>query len=207
MDINSLMKTMLSSDTLSSLGKKTGTSQTDVMNVLSSALPSMLSGASMQANDAKTAESFVNALADHAKDSTADLNSFVSQVDLADGKKIVKHLLGTNAQQTAKAAAANAGVGVTKANNILAGAAPLLMSLLGQQASSGQDASSNNTSGISSLMSSLLSNVDVTSLLVGLLTSNASGNANASSANASSNANNNNNSGGILGSILGLFKG
>ena len=63
MDINALMKQMLSSDSIQNLSSVTGTTQKDVKNVLSSALPSLLNGAQSQATDEKTAESFVNALA------------------------------------------------------------------------------------------------------------------------------------------------
>ena len=204
MDLNNLMGTMLSGTALTGLSQKTGTSQKDVMNVLSTALPSMLSGAQAQANGAQTAEGFVGALADHAKDNTADLSSFLSNVDLKDGQKIVNHLLGSNAKATAQTAAKNAGVSVTKANNILSGAAPLLMSLLGQQtAASTGSGSAQSTSAVASLMGSLLQNVDVTSLLVGLLANNASGSAQQQSAAS----NNESKPGNLLGNLLGLFKG
>ena len=57
MDLNALMSTMLSGDALKGIGQKTDSSAGDVMNVLSSALPAMLNGASEQASDAKTASS------------------------------------------------------------------------------------------------------------------------------------------------------
>ena len=171
MDIKSIMNTMLSSETVKGLSSATGTTQKSVKSVLSSALPSMIDGAVQQAQNKSTASSFVKALADHAQDDTRDLGSFLSGVDLSDGSKIIGHLLGNKATEATKKAAADAGVSTTKAGNILSGAAPLLMSLLGQQAQSGSNASSNNTSGIGNLMGSLLSNVDVGSLLTGLISS------------------------------------
>ena len=77
-----------------------------------------------------------------------------------------------------------AGVKETKANNILSAAAPLLMSLIGQQVSSGSNSSSNNASGISGLMGSLLGSGDVTSLISGIAGGKKTG---------------------LLGSIMGLF--
>ena len=133
MDINALMKQMLSSDSIQNLSSVTGTTQKDVKNVLSTALPSLLNGAQSQATDEKTAESFVNALASHAKDDTADISSFFSNIDLEDGGKIVQHLLGNQTQALTEEAAGKAGVEVKKSTNILSAAAPLLMSLLGQQ--------------------------------------------------------------------------
>ncbi len=171
MDINSIMKTMLGSETLKGISGATGTTQKSVKSVLSSALPSLVDGAVQQAQNKATASSFVKAINDHAGDNTRDLGSFLSGVDLSDGSKIIGHLLGSKKDETVKKAAEEAGVTKAKANGILSAAAPLFMNLLGNQASSGSDAQSNNASGIGGLMSTLLSNVDVGSLLTGLISS------------------------------------
>ncbi len=171
MDINSIMQTMLGSEALKGIGNAAGTTQKSVKSVLSSALPSLVDGAVKQAQDNATASSFVKALSDHSGDGTRDLGSFLSGVDLSDGSKIIGHLLGSKKDETVKKAAEEAGVTKAKANGILSAAAPLFMNLLGNQASSGSDAQSNNASGIGGLMSTLLSNVDVGSLLTGLISS------------------------------------
>ncbi|MBO7398093.1 MAG: DUF937 domain-containing protein [Clostridia bacterium] len=171
MDINSIMKTMLGSDAVKGISNAAGTTQKSVKSVLSSALPSLVDGAVKQAQDKATASSFVKAINDHAGDNTRDLGSFLSGVDLSDGSKIIGHLLGSKKDETVKKAAEEAGVTKAKANGILSAAAPLFMNLLGNQASSGSDAQSNNASGIGGLMSTLLSNVDVGSLLTGLISS------------------------------------
>jgi hypothetical protein len=171
MDINSIMKTMLGSDAVKGISSAAGTTQKSVKSVLSSALPSLVDGAVKQAQDKATASSFVKAINDHAGDNTRDLGSFLSGVDLSDGSKIIGHLLGSKKDETVKKAAEEAGVTKAKANGILSAAAPLFMNLLGNQASSGSDAQSNNASGIGGLMSTLLSNVDVGSLLTGLISS------------------------------------
>ncbi len=186
MDISELMNKMLSSDAVKGIGRKAGCSQKSVRSVLSSALPAMLSGAKAQA-DGDTAESFVNALSDHAKDDTADVKSFLSGVDLKDGGKIIGHLLGGNAGSEIRSAAETAGIRENKAGNILSAAAPLLMSLLGKQVSSGSDAQSNNAAGIGGLMGNLLSNVDLGSVIGGLTGSGSGGGGN------------------ILSSLFGLF--
>ncbi|MBO4219694.1 MAG: DUF937 domain-containing protein [Clostridia bacterium] len=192
MDLNSLMQSMLSSDSLKNIESVTGTSESQVKKVLSSALPSLLDGAKAQATNEKTAESFVGALKDHAKVDTSDISSFFSGIDLTDGGKIVSHLLGSEKTATTKKAASNAGISTKKTGNILSAAAPLLMSLLGQQTSS---SSGNNSSDIGGLMGSLLSNVDIGSLLGGLL-GGSSGSASESS---------NESGGGFLSGLMGLF--
>lgn len=167
MDINALMGTLLSEDSLQNLGKITGTSEDEVKNVLASALPGMLEGLQGQANDAATVDSFVGALSDHAKVDTSDVASFLSQVDLEDGGKIVQHLLGGQTGAVTEEAAQKAGLGSASTGSILSAAAPLLMSLLGQQTS--QDNANNNSAGIGSLMGALLGNVNIGSLLAGML--------------------------------------
>ena len=82
MDLSKLAGSLLSSDSIKGLSSLTGTSNTDIKNVLSSALPSLLSGATEQAKNESTAESFANALAQHAKDDTSNTSTFLKNVDL-----------------------------------------------------------------------------------------------------------------------------
>jgi len=133
MDLTSLMKTMLSSDSIAQMSKKTGTSTDEVKSVLLSALPAMLSGVQGQANNQETVAGFAGALDSHAKDDTSDISAFLSNVDIKDGEKIVGHLLGGDKAATTKAAATKAGLSNAATGKILGAAAPLLMSLLGQQ--------------------------------------------------------------------------
>ena len=140
MDLNSLMSTLLSGDSIANLSQLSGASQKNVKDVLSSALPSILEGAVGQANDENTVEGFANALLSHAKDDTSDVASFMSNVDLEDGGKIIGHLLGNNKEATTQEAATRAGLSVGKTGIILALLAPMLMSLLGQQTQQTQQA-------------------------------------------------------------------
>lgn len=179
MDMNALMNTLLSADAVGGMSQATGATQADVKNVLAAALPQLLGGAQAQATNAQTAESFAGALADHAKADTSDLAAFMSNVDMEDGGKIIGHLLGNNATATAADAADRAGLSAGQTAKILALAAPLLLSLLGQQTQ--QQPQQNNGLGIGSLMSALLGGgmgnnsgnsgggMDMSSLLMGLL--------------------------------------
>lgn len=164
MDMNALLGTLLSADSVQSLSKASGASTRDVQSVLSAALPSLLNGALGQADNADTAESFAGALANHAQSNTNDLGSFLSGVDLEDGGKILMHLLGANTNQTAQQVSAASGVSAKQTVKILALAAPLLMNLLGKQSQS-----SGGTSAIGALMKALMGSGDITSILSGLL--------------------------------------
>ncbi len=171
MDIQSLLGQLLSSDSLEGLGKASGASASDVRKVLTKALPLLLSGADQQAKGRDTSESFTKALAQHAKDDTSDLGSFLGNLDLADGAKIIGHLLGADTESTTKSVAKSAGVSKKKTATILSSAAPLLMTLLGQQA----DSDGKKDSGVGELMGALLENVDVGSLLISILGDSGSG--------------------------------
>ncbi len=151
MDMNTVLGSLLSSDSIRQISKASGASQKDVEAVLHNALPDLLRGAAHQANDSRTAAGFAGALAHHAKSDTRDLGSFLSQVDLIDGGKIIGHLLGANTNASTAQTAAAAGVDPAKVAKILAVAAPLLMSLLGQQSSQ-----SSSNAGVGSLLGSLL---------------------------------------------------
>lgn len=166
MDIQKLASTLLSSDSLNGLSQLSGASKKDVKSVLTQVLPTLLGGADGQAQNADTSEGFAAALASHAKNSTADLSSFLGNVDLEDGAKIVGHLLGSNTDSTTASVSEKTGISGSTISTIMSAAAPLLMSLLGQQADEDDD----KDSGVANLMGALLSNVDVGELLTGLLT-------------------------------------
>lgn len=170
MDLSKIAGSLLSNDSLKGLSSLTGASNSDITSVLTSALPSLLSGATEQAKNESTAASFAGALAQHAKDDTSDLTSFLGNVDLADGAKIIGHLLGSGKEETVKKAAKASGVSEKKTGDILSAIAPMLLSLLGQQAEEDDD----KEAGASGLVGALLDNVDVGSLLSGLISTDTS---------------------------------
>ncbi len=151
MDLDKLMSTMLSGDSVSNMSKRTGTSQADVTSVLTSMLPALLGGAQGQASNAKTAAGFASALSSHAQADTSDLSAFLKGVDLEDGGKILGHLLGGQQEAATKKAAATAGIDASQAGSIMAAAAPLLMSLMGQQTAKETKAAANAAPDLSAL--------------------------------------------------------
>lgn len=163
MDINKLAGVLLGSDSISGLSSLTKVADKDVNSVLAEALPALLLGANNQAKGKDTTESFAEALADHAKADTKDVEGFFGNIDLEDGAKIIGHLLGTEKSDVTKKVAKKTGVSDDKTAMILAAVAPLLMSLLGQQA----DEDDNKSAGVEALIGALLENVDLVELLTG----------------------------------------
>ena len=164
MDMSSLLGVLLSSDSVSGVSKATKADNNEVASVLNAALPMLLKGAKKQSEDKDTAESFATALLSHGKKDTSNLSSFLKNVDLDDGSKIIGHLLGKD-DDSVKKIAKSSGVSAKKTGDILSAAAPLLMSLLGQESASKK--SDNNVA--LELAGALLKNVDVGDLIGDLL--------------------------------------
>jgi len=166
MNTQSILKQLLSSDALKGITSSTGVTGSDVSNILSQALPQLLSGANKQATSKSTAESFAQALMSHSTDKTTNLTSFFKNVDLEDGAKIVSHLLGSS-NKTVSSIASKTSTNAKDVSNVLSAAAPLLMSLLGQNTSANKKNA--DITSILSSATSLLGNSDVTSLATSLL--------------------------------------
>lgn len=132
-DLSALLGQLLDKNTLLALSKTAGVSQSDAQSVLANALPQLISGANTQATSANTVDSFLGALMQHSKDDSSNVTNFFQNVDLSDGDKIVKHLLGSNKQEVTKSVANNAGVDSSAVTQVLSAAAPLLLTLLGKQ--------------------------------------------------------------------------
>ena len=164
MDLTSLMGTLLSGDSVKGLSKATGSSQSDITNVLNAALPMLLQGISGQAQDKNSG--FDKALEQHAQDDVSDLGSFFGGIDLADGAKIIGHLLGGSTESSTKSVAKKTGVSQKDAGNILAAAAPLLMSLLGQET---KKSSGSGNDLLGEIIGAVLENVDLGDVLSALL--------------------------------------
>ena len=167
MDISSILGSLVSSDSISGISSAAGVSEGEAKSVLTSALPGLLNGALAQSEGADTVSGFAGALTQHSADDTSDLKGFLSGVDLKDGAKIVGHLLGSKEADTVAAASAASGVSEACTRGVLSAAAPLLMSLLGQETQAQQ--SQNSGLNVTGIIGSLLGNVDTSSLLLGLL--------------------------------------
>lgn len=201
MDINKLAGVLLGSDSISGLSSLTKVEDKDVNSVLAEALPALLLGANNQAKGKDTTESFAEALADHAKADTKDVEGFFGNIDLEDGAKIIGHLLGTEKSDVTKKVAKKTGVSDDKTAMILAAAAPLLMSLLGQQA----DEDDNKSAGVEALIGALLENVDLVELLTGT-SSNDSGKKKSTKKKSAKKKEDNSVAGGLLNGLFKLLK-
>ncbi len=201
MDLNSLFGALSSADSVAGIAKAAGVSEKDVQSVMASALPSMLSGAQLQASNEDTLESFAKALSKHSKTDTSDLGSFFGKVDVEDGTKILGHLLGADQEAVTKTAATRAGLGSNKTLLIMAMLAPLLLGKLGQ----GTNASSASAtpSLVSGLVGSMLGGGSSGGSLLGSLLGGGSGSSSSSLLGSMLGGGSSSSSGSLLGSMLG----
>jgi len=132
LNLNSIMS-LLSGGGTAAISKRTKVSEGDVSNVLSAAVPILLTGMQRNAGTASGATALSGALADHAAADVSDPAAFLKTADLKDGKKILGHVLGGDEKGIIARVSDASGVTKGKTTSILSMIAPLLLSLLGGQ--------------------------------------------------------------------------
>lgn len=146
--------TVYSGSGLSAIARRSKVKQDDVAKVLAVGLPTLVGGMNRNAAEAGGAEALARALTQHEAADISDPGAFLAGSDLQDGKKIVNHVLGADQDEAMEEISRATGVSKSKVGTILALAAPLLLSLLGQQNSSASQASSGG--GLLNLLGGLL---------------------------------------------------
>ena len=131
MDMETMMKIMLSQQAVSQVSEQTGISKQDAADVIQDVLPLLIKGMQSQAKNESTQAGFLEALNTHGKEDASDVGSFLRNVDTDDGDKIVSHLLGANKEEVAAKAKKKSGIDTKTVLKIMAILAPLLMTQLG----------------------------------------------------------------------------
>ncbi|MFV0254750.1 MAG: DUF937 domain-containing protein [Erysipelotrichaceae bacterium] len=147
MDLNSILSAVTSAGS-EQISKTTGADSSQVTDLLSSALPTLLGAMKNNAGDKSKAAGLSKALDDHAQDDITDVAAFLKTVDVEDGAKILKHLLGNDNEKIQSKLADKSGLDISQVATSLSSIAPLLLSFLGQQ----KQKSSNNDLDLGSLI-------------------------------------------------------
>ncbi|MFV0379813.1 MAG: DUF937 domain-containing protein [Anaerorhabdus sp.] len=140
MDLNTIVK-MLGDGATNELKEKTGASSNQISDLMSNALPTILSAMQNNAKDDAGAASLSKALDDHANDDISDIGAFLKNVDVNDGAKILSKVFGSEDKNIQSQLAEKSGLSADQVSTSLASLAPLLLSFLGKQKkqSSGND--------------------------------------------------------------------
>jgi len=156
MDLSKMLKdTLLGSSSINTLSETSGANKNQVQQVLMDALPTLVQSMQKNASTKSGADSLSKALSDHAKDDTSNIGSFLKNVDLEDGAKILGHILGDKTKTVESGAAKRTGLTASQAGTILASAAPLLLNLLGQKKAE-EDQKESGSGGLFSVLASAL---------------------------------------------------
>jgi hypothetical protein len=158
MDMETLMKMMLSTQAVSQVSEQTGISAQDAASVIEDVLPMLLQGMQGQAKNESTKAGFLDALQAHGEEDASDVGKFLKNVDTDDGDKIVSHLLGSNKEEVAAKAKKKSGIDTKTVLKIMAILAPLLMTQLGKSA---KEETANSNGGMADVVGNMLKNVDV----------------------------------------------
>lgn len=167
MDMNDVLKMMMSSDALGMVSEQTGISQQDASAAMEVILPMLLQGMQGQATNQSTQKGFLDALMSHSQDDTSDVKKAIKKADTTDGAKIVNHLLGSNEEEIAAKAKKKSGLDTKTILKIMAIVAPILMAQMGKNAKK-EKAAAKNDGGI---VGDILGNIDAGDVvkIIGLL--------------------------------------
>lgn len=120
------LSALLTEQNVKALAKAAGIQSEDVSKIAAAVLPELMAGMASNAKQQGGADALLGAMMSHAND--AD-----DKIDLADGMKVLGHVLGANQQTTHSKVAQNTGMDAQQVAQIAAMMAPMVLSSLGKQ--------------------------------------------------------------------------
>ena len=157
MDISTILGALLNTQTIDAASEQTNLDKGLIQKILVAAAPYLLKGVLAQTSESEKKKGVEKALSDHGKKDASDITQFLDNVDVADGAKILKHLLGSDSKAATTDIAKKSGTSSKNVNSLLSLLAPLLMTLIGQQIS--QQSTEKKDDDIGSLLGGLLGGV------------------------------------------------
>ena len=154
------MEAAIKSGALGQVSSMLGVDEKSAETAMEVVMPMLLKGMQGQAQNKDTQQGFMQALLDHSKDDTDDLQKAVKNVDVVDGAKIVNHLLGgVEQEEVAAKAKKKSGLDTKTILKLMAILAPILMSRMGKTAKA-ETASKSNSSDMVKVVGGLLDGID-----------------------------------------------
>jgi hypothetical protein len=131
-NIMDLVKSSLSNDVISKIGRHLGQDEDRTQGAVSTALP-MLIGALSKSAGRDSGEGLARALdTRHSGDILDNVKGFLDAGDFADGAGILGHVLGNKTEQAATALGGSTGLKKEQASSLMAMLAPVVMGALGK---------------------------------------------------------------------------
>ena len=147
MDLNSIFGALTAGSAINDMSKQFNVNSDQVGSVINAALPTLIGAMQQNTATESGAASLSGALASHLGDG---IN--LSNASLADGGKILNHILGGKSNSVFSALAKQTGTNSNQVMNILSAIAPMLLGLLGQS----QKSSNTGVGGLGGLLGGLL---------------------------------------------------
>ncbi len=122
---------LLGTKSVGELSKSADASNEQVKQLVTKALPLLISGMYQNSSTDEGAQSLEKALDAHAPNAEKSTSAMLSKADVKDGKKIVKHLLGDNEKEVTKGLSQSTGLSQTQVSTLLGQLAPVVLSLVG----------------------------------------------------------------------------
>jgi len=134
MDIRKLITEQVSDpNMLKKLGQSVGADSSQVEKLVQLGMPTLLNAMSQNASSEKGAAALTSALEKHQDDDVDDIDSFLSQVDMADGAKMLQHILGGKNERVKNNLAKKTGLDQSQVMELMTQLAPLMLGTLGQE--------------------------------------------------------------------------
>lgn len=122
---------LLGTKSVGELGKSADASDEQVQQLVTKAIPLLLSGMYQNSSTDEGAQSLEKALDNHAPNTEKSTSAMLRKADIKDGKKIVKHVLGDNEKEVKKGLSQSTGLTQSQVSTLLGQLAPVVLSLVG----------------------------------------------------------------------------
>lgn len=137
MDITNLLK---ENGFLEKLASQYGLDSTQVEEVVSKGLPEITKSINANTSTENGLSSFMKALQDHKDDPVDEMLADPNKVDTTDGSNILSHILGDRKENLTNELSQVQGLSASSITGIFSSLAPILMGMLGKQATGGSSA-------------------------------------------------------------------
>lgn len=170
MDLTQLLQ---ENGSINKIASQFGIDSKQVEEVINSSLPKMSEAINQNTASQDGLKSFWDALNDHQNDDVEGMLTDVNKVDTNDGDKILGHLFGENKETYVEEISQKQGLSASSVGSIMKILAPILMGVLGEQATK----KTSNDSGLGNILDSFLgSGSSVTKMAKSFLDKNNDGN-------------------------------
>ena len=157
MDVLNLVTEQINSKAvLGKIGKSVGAKPSQVKKVTELGMPALVQALQRNVGTTDGAAALNKALDQHEDDKVDDLAGYLTNVDIEDGAKILKHVFSGKDQKVQKNIAKQTGLQMDQVSGIMAQLAPVLMGALGTQ----KKQQNLDMPGISDLLDILSGNID-----------------------------------------------